>query len=794
MRNWLIGLLLFACGAATGQNKPARLTIINGELNYQERGSSVNKPAVDLSLRGYAATIAVVRSAAFSATAQTVTITDALRGGTFRRDDLDTSTPDDGVLVLVNLVTGKRYKRELHKQELTPFLYGAVPGDAGDDSAALLAWLNATGRTLSLPEGDYIYNSNTPLLRTNKGGVIVVGAGSARTTITFSGSAGMGLTNPVGGNLGLLSVSGVRLVCGSAKPAGTAGLLLTSQHEAQPGVVMTDVKITSDGTYEWPVPLHLHDCSYTSYKEVYINGKNLNTGTVGVKITNTANGATGRPAVNYNLAGINVLACDTALVVDCKGSPGIEGVNVIGFRAVAVRAGIVARTRDYAATWISFDQTHVENFDAEALSVTGYSQVQFGGTDLWYTHGSPARAILFKNVIGVTGDIGHVVTFDAVGYAVEFAGTSGQCGNVGLVSFRHTYDDQSTGDLKVGAAYSGSRIHYHGAWSGLKGTANPQRYVDLSGTSELTGSAEAAQTAGLITGGNLDLRAVYGKFVTLSAGQTGPITSVSMRYGQQCTLRFSTPLTVQSNTNIWLTGRSNRAFRANESLTLYRSVDNVEEVGRGSLPALKLQYVSATATIDPTVGNVVQVDNGATAVTLSIDYTKLTLNETFYVKAFTDNSSGPITIQTTNPAVNFVQDADGALKSSLTLYGTETARTWGFIWDGTHLELLSGGIHTGGLVTVTANRDITVADWGKVLKISSANVVLTVQAGLPDKFYCLIQHNNVTGTTTVNGAAGVSVNFNSGYNKVTGTPSGFGAARLQRNDPNWFGLSGNVSN
>ncbi|RIV23609.1 hypothetical protein DYU11_11550 [Fibrisoma montanum] len=101
-------------------------------------------------------TIAQIRSAPlFNGQSQAAYIvTDLGREGILRRDDNDFTTPDNGATVIVNSVTGYRYKR-VFDGPIIPRWFGVVGNGTTDDTAPLQAALNAAvgqiARKVSIP-------------------------------------------------------------------------------------------------------------------------------------------------------------------------------------------------------------------------------------------------------------------------------------------------------------------------------------------------------------------------------------------------------------------------------------------------------------------------------------------------------------------------------------------------------------------------------------------------------------------------------------------------------------------
>lgn len=126
-------------------------------------------------------------------------------------------------------------------------------------------------------------------------------------------------------------------------------------------------------------------------------------------------------------------------------------------------------------------------------------------------------------------------------------------------------------------------------------------------------------------------------------------------------------------------------FTDGNLFTFNSSAGQIEGVSRVRAARLRDIVVTNSTTVDASVYNLVRVLNGATAITITLSTTNLVRGDVVRMKKYDiPNATGTITVQTSNPGTNNMQNASLEFVSSLTLGNAPMA----WMWQGTHFELI----------------------------------------------------------------------------------------------------------
>ncbi len=109
-----------------------------------------------------------------------------------------------------------------------------------------------------------------------------------------------------------------------------------------------------------------------------------------------------------------------------------------------------------------------------------------------------------------------------------------------------------------------------------------------------------------------------------------------------------------------------------------------------SLPAVKAvavppQYAGASATLDMSNTDCIEIGNGSTNITLQLDVSTLVNGGEYTFKRYDNSSSGTITIQSSNSSLNLIQNEGGVFLNSYQLPTTSGQRQVRFKFNGSHL-------------------------------------------------------------------------------------------------------------
>ncbi|RYF77968.1 MAG: hypothetical protein EOO39_02655 [Cytophagaceae bacterium] len=530
-------------------------------------------------------------------------------------------------VLIVSAGAGYYYERQVPDKELLPELYGAFPDDNVDDGQALLAWLNAPGSWTHQLPAG-VFKSSIALVRPGRGAISLAGAGSGKSIIQFTGNTnGIQITNPRGGTYGSIDISGIGLHSVGAKSAGREGLLVRGQHDARYKHSLKDVAFVAE-TVGNEWTNNLH-IDATSFIS-YTDMYMLGASyavTDGVLITNE----TDYPCVEHTFYNLNTRTVKTGMRITGSGLPAIEGVKVIGANIVGAFQGIVGYNAGYGSPDFSLTNVHINVFGGQALALENFSQISFTKCLFYVAAGAdgttPARAVYIKNAIDVKGEI-KTVTFDNTPDAVVFDGSGG---NISLDVTADVYSAQ-TNAVRVATT-----------------TLN---YPDLGVIRNWNGNATWGTAQGLAVAGHPEVAT----------------RKVSIRASD-----FEAP--------------NKSLLEFNTSTGLYEAVSHARA-------AALTEVVTTTATsvtVNPATTSVLRVYNDATDVTIVIDAAKAVPGQVLYIYRGDEHSTGLISIQTVDPTIRFIQQANGSYNISYSLPTTSGKRSATFLFSTSHLTLLNGG-------------------------------------------------------------------------------------------------------
>ena len=535
-------------------------------------------------------------------------------------------TPNaDGGTIIIDNQAGFYHQREVRDRRITPKDFNGVPNDGGDDDAALQAWVNATGNWEHyLPSGDD-YQSATTITRTDKGAFTLSGKGR----ILFTGdSDGLRIANTT--NLGAIVIRGPQLVSTSAKTSRTA--LYVSTLTFRPGPIIDDVTITCGGSAptEWLTGVQVHNSIGSSLSR--INVQAYNNGYYGITTAILYTQSANVQSFEHKLHHIDIqnVSCGIDIQSATTGQFGIEGIQFSDVNVTGCFRGIRAICQG-GSPFLGFRGVHVNAFGAEALYIKGYQQIYIDESNDFYV-----------NRRGVDDATGTTPVS-----AVKFENTLAVKGALNIVTYHNTQncvEFAGTGGLnklRIAGQVSSAQTNLLNNTGSSSGTVDPERQWTQSTT---YGSVQGSDV--------LDPGKTWQKVVYIVATPNMP---------------------------------------ANGSLVRFRTTGLYQFEAVSPVLATALQdglYVTASQTIDPSIGNLFRIDNGATAITLTIDVTKYVTGSVLTFVRVNETSTGTITI-TPSSASNKIGSPSGLESATFSLPATPGQRVAVFYCDGVSLKLLS---------------------------------------------------------------------------------------------------------
>lgn len=564
--------------------------------------------------------------------------------GLFRRDDADTSTPDDSATVIV--ASGARYKLSYTTKGVNATQFGIV---YGSDVSSLIAERNRVYLQAALSSGRAVYITDV---------IEIVG------TVTVTNKAVF------------LEGIGPRAII---RQRADANLLVVNQTDASAETYISDLTLEADGTFSTGVALthngfssplspdKIYQKPFGTISRVVIKGRdnfltpsggwtdtwkkglvvnvpnrimvkdinvqgtwgesNMN-GTVGVEISTT------RTAVESYFDNIVVANMQYGLLSpESSVNPAIEGLHITNCSWISVWDGISLKgsSQYNAPGWYirgghiaalhwcinieGISQGFIQNIDLYNFGnninqpIAYAAMVQLSGAADWTIHHNrmyfQGNGSELNTPFGILVD-GTVDVF-AVGNIIDANYIALKTGDNKPAIWLRDYAQNNSihNNIRVGGNKTvettlpfGNYIHHN----------TPADLADGSVPASITALTGARLTrinpANAADGYELDLYHLRGGEVVVPAGlieSNSRLKSVLMRYGQVTTLVFSGSTTVDG-AGYSLRGGVSRTFEAGDRLTLYggevvREIGRVQPLAQADLPPLSATMVSGLATV-----------------------------------------------------------------------------------------------------------------------------------------------------------------------------------------------------
>ncbi|MCK8494605.1 glycoside hydrolase family 55 protein [Spirosoma sp. RP8] len=599
-------------------------------------------------------------------------IADPDKEGMFRYASGSTATADEALVL--NASNGK-YLRILPDNRITPQMFGAIADDANDDGTALQKWIDVSGPYEHyLPAGTY--RSRVALIRRNKRGFTLTGAGMGKSFIQFTedtdgirvenilnqDSNGQITNNAANKAYGQITLSGFEITSTNQK-TGKEALYINSETEQRPGPTVSDVMIRStiNSNFQWSKGLRYHNCSSTNTTNINVYGLDYQV-TTALSFTND----TGRPSVEHNVLQFNFQSVNKGVditVAPTTTNPNIENAGIEGIQftdgTIIAFQGIVGTT-PLASPGLGFKNVHinipgVKQGDVtlkfgEAIHLEGFHQLNFSGCFFYVEGGTEptplSRALYFKDVVTLTGNL-FLFGKNNISNLIEF-GTKGNVGGLVDLDLSFNINNSNTNIIYMPAGYSGTKFGLNGLYNG-PGSRTGTNFVG-------PGASTCQEKPSFLNVGNIADKSL-------------------VQY--------------QANIGAW------------------------KPVSSIAATAKKTSFVDASTTIDPSsTDNILVYNPTSNTITIEIDEAKAIEGAVLNFSRF-DESSGPVVIQHSNALdndYNNIQGEDGVRRKTYQLgIGVNGRASW--TYSGGQLFMVSGtkGIGGGGSNNLADLTNPTVA-------------------------------------------------------------------------------------